>query len=143
MPRRDAQHAPRSEKTIVDACMNYIEDMPRGHCRKVHGSRYQDAGEPDIDACVDCRCVKVEVKMPGEVPTPIQYAAMRKWERAGALVGWVTSVQELELLLTHRGDPDWINPQVCQHRVDGVEQYEGVCGRCGAQVDNRPLGAGL
>lgn len=84
-----------------------------GHARKVHQSRFQ-MGEPDVDACIEGRAVKVEVKVPGNTPTDRQYAVMRIWERSGALVGWVTSVDEVEELLGHLEDPGWKNPQLAR-----------------------------
>ena len=134
-----ARPAPRSEIVIVDACIGHIiSAYERSHARKVHGSRFQQAGEPDIDAAINGRAVKVEVKMPGEVPTPIQYAAMRRWERAGALAGWCTSTRELELLLGHLEDPQWRNPQICKHRHKQVVRTGEQCVDCGATLEGPP-----
>lgn len=105
------------ESELVSKLIHHIRDLPApSHARKVHGSRYQDAGEPDVDAAVSGRAVKVEAKVPGARPTAVQYGAMRRWERAGALVGWVTCVRELEDLLSHLDDPAWENPQLTRER---------------------------
>lgn len=123
----------RSESHLVGLLLAEFERPEHAPCevRKVHGSRFQRAGEPDLDACVRGRAVKVEAKMPGEVPTPIQYAVMRRWERAGALVGWVDSVAKLADLLTHVEDPEWVNPAICRHVA---ESGDDACARCGADV---------
>ena len=83
-----------------------------GLARKVHSSGYTGAGEPDIDACLHGRAIKVELKQPGKVPTAIQLATLRKWEAAGALAGWVRSVTELNELLSHLDELGWVNPQL-------------------------------
>jgi hypothetical protein len=89
-----------------------------GWAIKVHGSEFSSAGEPDITACIRGRLVMIEVKVPGKRPDPKQYAALRRWEAAGALAGWVTSEAELEQLLAHVGDLGWVNPQL----VDVLER---------------------
>lgn len=89
-----------------------IKDDHGGHALKVHQDATTGRGSPDIDACVRGRCVKVELKMPGKTPTPAQYGRMRRWENAGALVGWIRSLEELDELLSHAGDLEWRNPQL-------------------------------
>jgi hypothetical protein len=89
-----------------------IKDDHGGHARKVHGSAMGTAGEPDIDACIRGRATKVELKQPGNSPTPSQMGALRRWERVGALAGWVTNLVELDELLSHVDDVEWLNPQL-------------------------------
>ena len=89
-----------------------MRSLPDAWCVKVHGNPYTSRGEPDLDACVRGRAVKVEVKVGRNKPTDVQMAAMRRWEDAGALVGWVTSLEELQELLTHLEDYGWKNPQL-------------------------------
>ena len=100
------------ESKIVGDCRKYINDLPQARAIKVHGSQMGNGGEPDIDACVRGRCCKIEVKRPGREPTPRQYSILRKWEAAGALAGYVTSVDELKELLRHVEDPAWRNPDL-------------------------------
>lgn len=101
-----------SEVMILQQVLDHINSLPRAMARKVHGSVYGSAGEPDVDACIDGRSVRVEVKRRGKVPEPVQYARLRKWEKAGALTGWVHSLEMLVELLTHLDDPSWENPQL-------------------------------
>jgi hypothetical protein len=56
--------------------------------------------------------VKIELKMPGAEPTPVQMGKLRRWASAGALAGWVTSIAELDDLLAHVDDVGWVNPQL-------------------------------
>lgn len=102
----------RNESELAQAVRRRIESRYEGCARKVHGSSYGKAGEPDIDACVRGRAVKVELKMPGNEPTPVQMGRLRAWQRAGALAGWVTSIAELDVLLEHVDDFGWTNPQL-------------------------------
>ena len=99
------------EAKITAKIIDHLRALPKAWARKVHQSRYQQ-GEPDVDACVAGRAVKIEVKVPGNKPTPKQLITMRRWARSGALVGWATSVEEVEDLLGHLDDPEWENPQL-------------------------------
>jgi len=103
---------PGPESKLVKAILDHIKSEPAGHAVKVHGSQFTSAGEPDINACIAGRHVVIEVKQPGKKPTPIQFAAMRRWERVGSLAGWVTSLDEARELLSHWDDYDWANPQL-------------------------------
>ena len=99
------------ETRIQKAIVKHLKKLG-GHARKVHGSAYS-AGEPDIDACIAGRSVKLEVKVPGKKPTPLQLAVLRKWQKAGALAGWVTSLEDVDDLLSFRvRGPGWRNPQL-------------------------------
>jgi len=100
----------KPETKIVNLLIGHLRDTG-GYARKVHGNAYS-SGEPDIDACVRGRAVKVEVKVPGRKPTAQQLARLRRWQEAQALAGWVTSLSELVELLDHLDDLDWQNPQL-------------------------------
>lgn len=87
--------APR-EATIVAAVIRYLRSLPHSHAHKVHGGAYGANGEPDIDACVAGRAVKIEVKRPGGPgPTPLQKAALQRWERADAVAFVARSVEDV------------------------------------------------
>lgn len=96
------------EARIVGAIIMHIRklDCP-SWARKVHGNRYSDAGEPDVDAVVCGVPLKIEVKVPGKHPTDSQNASLRRWERAGAVAGCAHSVEEaddlVELCLSQAG----------------------------------------
>lgn len=88
-----------NEGRLVHALIDRIRDDPRpSWARKTHGTQFSQ-GEPDIDACVAGHALKVEAKMPGKGPTPLQAATLRRWEAAGAYVGVVHSLEELEEIL--------------------------------------------
>lgn len=43
------------------------------------------AGEPDVVGCYRGFSFAIECKQPGKKPTPLQYARMREWRRAGGI----------------------------------------------------------
>ena len=67
-----------------------------------------NVGEPDVDACVRGRAVKLEAKAEGNKPTSPQLAALRRWGRAGALVGWFRVLEHVQQLLEHLDEPLFI-----------------------------------
>jgi hypothetical protein len=77
--------------------MKVFSSLTQSNARKVHGSRFGSAGEPDIDACVRGRTVKIEVKAPGRRGnvTAIQKKRLETWAAAGAVTGVVCDEQEL------------------------------------------------
>lgn len=88
-----------SERAIVKAILTYLNSLPDCLARKRWGGGMGVAGDPDIDACLCGRSVQLEVKRPGEVPTPLQVKRLEEWRRAGALVGVVHSVGEARELV--------------------------------------------
>jgi hypothetical protein len=100
----------RPEGEITAECLDWLNAQPRTKARKVHQSAMTGGGEPDIDACSRGRAVKIEMKRPGEEPPERQLRRMWEWQRAGALVGWATSLQEVQALMAHVHDLEWINP---------------------------------
>lgn len=102
------------ESKIQGKIVEMIESFPTSHVRKVHGGKWGSGGEPDLDACVNGRSVKLEIKAPGNEPTTLQMKKLRVWEAAGALAGWADSVQQARELLTHLEDYEWKNPQLAK-----------------------------
>lgn len=109
--RSMADGAPRTrpESAITAEALEWLNGQPSTLARKVHQSAFAGGGEPDIDACVAGRAVKIEMKRPGERPTRAQLARMRQWQRAGARVGWATCLQHVVEIVA-RVDDSWINP---------------------------------
>jgi Holliday junction resolvase len=71
---------------------------------KVHGSRYQSRGLPDIIGCYLGRFYGFEVKVPGkeDTLTPTQALHLELIRNAGGVSGLVTSVEEAMALLRRR-----------------------------------------
>ena len=93
------------EKTIVKNIVDWLNTLPESNAQKVWGGGYTRSGEPDVDACVQGRTVKIEVKQPGRRPTPLQKAALARWKAAGAVTGVATSLDEAKTLLAAHSLP--------------------------------------
>ena len=88
-----------SERAIVKAILAYLNGLPGCLARKRWGGGMGVAGDPDIDACIRGRSLQLEVKRPGEKPTPLQLQRLEEWRKAGAITGVVTSVDETRAVL--------------------------------------------
>lgn len=105
--RKAARPRQRSEIAIVTDVIKHIRSLPSGHARKVHGGAHGQVGEPDVDACVNGRAVKLEGKTGSNRPTVPQREALARWQAAGALAGWFRSVHDALDLLEHVDDADF------------------------------------
>lgn len=108
-PPRETAHP--SETALSGACQKRVKAMG-GAVMKTHGTATAMAGTPDLLICLRGRFCAVELKQPGERPTPLQFKRLRDWAAAGALVGWATTEAEFVALLEHAGDEGWTNPQL-------------------------------
>lgn len=88
-----------TERAIVKAILAYLNSLPGCLARKRWGGGMGVAGDPDIDACIRGCSVQLEVKRPGERPTPLQLKRLEEWRRAGAVVAVVHSVAEVGAVL--------------------------------------------
>lgn len=106
-PRRQPSIKPESE--ITAEALTWLNAQPATFAWKLHTGPMGEGGHPDIDGCSAGRCIKIEMKRPGEKPTRRQMARLLQWRATGALVGWATSVEEVRALLAMR-DTDYVNP---------------------------------
>jgi hypothetical protein len=106
--RKAAEPHYRAEADVVGDVINYIRSLPLGHARKIHGDAHTQIGEPDVDACVRGRSVKLEGKTRRDRPTATQMQAMKRWRKAGALTGWFRSTADVVALLEHLDDPAFV-----------------------------------
>jgi hypothetical protein len=67
---------------------------------KYHGSPYSHKGVPDLLICWNGTFVAVEVKVPGEKPTPAQALQIANIIKAGGKAFWCTSLLEFKLALS-------------------------------------------
>ena len=86
------------EKGIVSKILEWLNSLPRCKARKVHGNMYV-SGEPDIDCVINGLSVKIEVKQPGEKPTPKQLNRINEWSDAGCLAFWSDSLELVQKTL--------------------------------------------
>ena len=87
------------ETRIKNKILDYLNSLPGCKAEKRHGSQYSEAGAPDINACYKGRSIQIEVKRPEKKPTPIQLKRLREWQEAGAVVGWVTDLEDVKRML--------------------------------------------
>lgn len=103
MSGRTAASEPR-ETSITQTIIRKLNALDQAHAHKVHGGPYGASGEPDIDACIHGRTVKIEVKRPSQraTLTPLQAKALDRWKAAGAIAFVACSWDEVaSTLRTH------------------------------------------
>lgn len=64
--------------------------------RKRHGSPLGITGDPDLYGLFNGQHFEIELKRPGEQPTPLQSHRLIEWQKAGARVFVVHSLAELD-----------------------------------------------
>lgn len=104
--RRTAR--PITEAAVKTAVMRKLAVLGAYAISK-HQTSLGKRGTPDVLACLEGRFLALEIKREGNVPTPEQLGEMRRWQQAGALAGWVQSVEDLDELLSHLADAGWRN----------------------------------
>jgi len=92
-----------SEIAIVKAILAYLNGLPGCVVRKRWSAGYGVAGDPDITGCIRGRHFELEVKRPGQQPTPLQARRLAEWRNAGAITAVVTSVEETREALRRHG----------------------------------------
>ena len=89
---------------VVVPVLRYLNSLPRSKAINVHGGVYTERGTPDVIGCVDGRAVAFECKRdPGESETAIQRWRLAEWLASGAVVGSVSSVEDVDLILRLTG----------------------------------------
>jgi hypothetical protein len=104
------------EATIVRAIMERSRSVPGMLLRKRHGSVWSVAGDPDLYGSWNGQHVEIEVKRPGEEPTPLQKKRLADWNESGAMVAVCCSVRDFnELLMVKRqiAPAAWVSCPCC------------------------------
>ena len=93
------------EMKEVDLTAKILAYLRQEGCYAVkwHGSVYGAGGMPDIYVLVPCvpyaiPC-HIEVKRPGNTPTPRQAKVLRDLRKAGAVAVWVSSVEQVKVVV--------------------------------------------
>lgn len=91
------------ESSIQSAIIDYINKLPNGIAENVSGNA-QQSGRADINACINGRTFKIEVKTEDTAygrkgASTKQRLYLEKWARAGAISCVVYSVNDLKYLL--------------------------------------------
>lgn len=95
-----------TETALTRRILGALNALPRCKAIKLHGSRYQQAGTPDIHATARGQSFWLEVKLPGYEPTRLQSLRLREWAEAGAVARVVRSVEEAVDAILNRKDPN-------------------------------------
>jgi hypothetical protein len=84
------------ESRIVEAIMKAAREKYGADIAifKRHGTVFSVAGLADLYGCLSGRHFELEVKRPGERPTPIQEHMLSTFAIAGAITGCAHSVDE-------------------------------------------------
>lgn len=89
---------------VVDPILHYLNSLPNSKAINVHGSVYSERGTPDIIGCINGRLVAFECKRTeNEEPTKIQMWRLSEWIAAGAIVGGVSDLWQVQMILCLMG----------------------------------------
>lgn len=100
-----------SEASVVDSIIKCIQSEYGGKAMKIHGSKFQEAGAPDIlgsfmfAGSLEGITVFVEVKVDDNTPTPIQKYRLRQWGEAGMYTAAVWSLDDFKAFVADIGYP--------------------------------------
>lgn len=89
------------ERDIQSSVLKYLNSIPGCMAENVRGNASQ-SGRADINGCYKGHCLKIELKDPedeGYKATQQQKLYLKRWERAGAVVGICYSVEDVKKLL--------------------------------------------
>jgi len=101
---RKAKKVAARESSIKNGCMNIARDFFKKGAPvkavKMPGSRYGEKNTPDIHLSIAGHSCWVELKRPGEEPTPGQYKKLDDWEKIGCTVAWMDSRKAFHVFIT-------------------------------------------
>lgn len=101
MPNRDK----RLEYTgVVEPILRYLNSLPGAKAINIHGSIFSERGTPDIIGCIRGRAIAFECKRDAtEDLERIQKWRLCQWIGAGAVVGGVSDVWQVQMILQLMG----------------------------------------
>lgn len=91
-------------QSVVVPILKYINALPNGKAINVHGSIFSERGSPDVIGCIDGRMVAFECKRDTtEDLEKIQKWRLSEWIIAGAVVGGVSDLWQVQMILCLMG----------------------------------------
>ncbi len=87
-----------TETTLKNKVSAYLKTVPALWFFKVHGSWFQKMGIPDMIGCWQGRFFALELKIEGNLPTPIQSHTIQKIKEAGGIVGVCYTLEDVKKL---------------------------------------------
>ena len=89
---------------VVVPILNYLNSLPNTKAINTHGSVFFERGTPDILGAINGRMLVLEAKRSTkERARKIQEWRLAEWRQAGAIIGVVSSVEEVKKILLHYG----------------------------------------
>lgn len=84
------------EQRIQTSIIKYIKSIGGLPIKQNQIGIYAQAGVPDIIACIKGRFVAIEVKRPGQKPTPIQEAFLASIAKKGGVAFWADNLDKVK-----------------------------------------------
>lgn len=86
------------EQKVVDNIVKTINKLPMCRIEKNHGTPY-GFQKLDLTGAINGYMIQIEVKAPGNKPTPKQFGTIKKWQSVGVTAGWTDNTEDaLELI---------------------------------------------
>lgn len=92
-------NAGQLEKVIRSDILKYLRTIPRSQWWINHQGPFSEKGVSDLGGLIDGMYVGIEVKRPGEQPTPLQALHGRKVLAAGGTWGVARSVDDARQII--------------------------------------------
>lgn len=88
----------------MEPVLRYLNSIPGAKAINIHGSVFSERGTPDVIGCVNGKTVAFECKRDAtEAPEKIQTRRLAEWLVAGAIVGGVSDVWQVQMILQLMG----------------------------------------
>lgn len=95
---------PLEYTAVVEPVLKYLNSLPNSKAINIHGSIFTERGTPDVIGSVNGRFVAFECKRDiKEDAEKIQKWRLSEWLTAGAVVGAVSDVWQVEMILCLMG----------------------------------------
>lgn len=89
---------------VVEPILRYLNSLPNSKAINIHGGVYTERGTPDIIGCIGSHFIAFECKRDEkEEPTKIQQWRLSEWIKAGAVVGAVSDLWQVQMILCLMG----------------------------------------
>lgn len=89
---------------VVRPVLDYLNSIPGAKAINIHGSVFSERGTPDVIGCINGRMVAFECKRDlTESPEEIQLWRLSEWVAAGAVVGAVSDIWQVDMILRLTG----------------------------------------
>lgn len=113
-----------AENSLQTKIIEYLNSLPDCIAENVSGNAAQ-SGRADINACYKGCCLKIELKDPetGYKPSAQQLLYLKKWEKAGAIVGVCYSVENVKELLRSIDYMKFKEGMTTKEKVEALQRY--------------------